>query len=152
MKKQPLLYRSHQQVNAVLAKIKPIEGVCYASVEVIKGAALYSASSHKEWMQYYIKHDLYLDDPIFQAAIVVPELPVFWDSVALYTNEQIEVMKKRKEIVGAKAGMTICFETLDKKLLLTVGAASEEKIMSIATTMVKDVNGMEILETQLSLI
>jgi hypothetical protein len=48
--------------------------------------------------------------------------------------------------------MTICFETLDKKLLLTVGTASEEKIMSIATTMVKDVNGMEILETQLSLI
>lgn len=95
MKKQPFLYRSHQQVDDILAKIQLIEGVCYASVEVIKGAILYSASSHKEWRQYYIKHDLYLDDPSFQVAIAVPELPIFWDSVALHTNEQIDVMKKR---------------------------------------------------------
>ena len=38
MKKQPFLYRSHQQVDDILAKIQLIEGVCYASVEVIKGA------------------------------------------------------------------------------------------------------------------
>ncbi len=101
-------------------------------------------------MRHYIKHDLYLDDPSFQAAIAVSELPVFWNSVALYTNEQIDVMKQRSEVVGAKAGMTICFETLDKKLLLTVGTTTEEKIMSVATTMLKDVKGRELLKTYLS--
>lgn len=147
MKKQPLLCKHHQQVDGLLAKIQPIEGVCYANVDVIKGDILYNSSSHKAWMPHYIKHDLYLDDPSFQAAIEVPEMPIFWDCVALYTEEQINVMKKRCEVVGAKAGMTIYFESPDKKLLLTVGTATEEKIMSIATTMFKVLNVPEILQT-----
>lgn len=149
MKKQILLHKKHGMVDDILSTIRT-EGVCYASVGVIKDNIIYSAFSHDTWQQYYIDNELHVNDPSFQAAVRVPELPIFWDSVALYTDAEIEVMKKRCEAVGARGGVTLCFNSRDTKLLLTMGTSKESMTVSTITKALSSLSLQEILCSQLS--
>lgn len=149
--KQALLHKNHEQVDRLLSMIQD-EDICYASVGVIKGQTIYSAFSNDKWKRFYVEQNLHLNDPTFQAAINVPELPIFWDCVSLYTEAQIDVMRKRSEMVGAKGGVTICFEAADKKLLITFGTSAEGTIINVATRILKSLNVPDILQFHLNLI
>lgn len=149
MKKQLLFHKKHELVENLLSAIR-IEGICYASVGVIKDNVIYSAFSHNKWQQYYIDNELHVNDPSFQAAIRTPELPIFWDSVALYTDAEIEIMRKRYEAVGAKGGITLCFNTQDKKLLLTMGTSKDNMTVSIIAKALNSLSLPEILCSHLS--
>lgn len=144
-----LSHKKHSLVDHLLSTVK-IEGISYASIGVIKEDVIYSAFSHDTWRQYYIDHNLHAHDPTFQAAIEVPELPIFWDCVTLYTKEQIDVMRKRREVVGARGGVTFCFKRNNKKLLLTLGTPTEKEMIGTVTKALSILNVPEALCSQLS--
>lgn len=144
-----LSHKKHSLVDHLLSTVK-IEGICYASVGVIKDDVIYSAFSHDTWRQHYIDNKLHMHDPTFQAAIEVPELPIFWDCVALYTKEQIDVMRKRRDVVGARGGVTFCFKKPHKKLLLTLGTPTEKEMIGLVTKVLSILNVPEILCSHLS--
>lgn len=147
-------FLSHQQldlVDHVLSTVL-VEGISYASVGVIKDDIIYSAFSHDTWRQYYIDNSLHRHDPTFQAAIEVPGQPIFWDCVSLYTREQIEVMRKRRELVGARGGVTFCFNKHNKKLLLTLGTPTEKEMIGTVTKALGILNIPESLYPHLSAI
>ncbi|MCE2716037.1 MAG: autoinducer binding domain-containing protein [Pseudomonadota bacterium] len=149
MKKQVLFHKKHELVDSLLSTIH-IDGICYASIGVIKNDVIYSAFSHNKWQQYYIDNELHINDPSFQAAIKIPELPIFWDSVALYTDAEVKVMQKRREAVGARGGVTLCFNSLDKQLLLTIGTSKESTMVSTITKALSSLSLPEVLCSQLS--
>jgi hypothetical protein len=149
MKKDVLFHKKHGLVDRLLSTVQA-EDICYASIGVIKDDVIYSAFSHDKWQQYYIDNALYVNDPSFQAAIRVPELPIFWDSVALYTDAEIAVMRTRSEAVGAKGGVTLCFNAHNKKLLLTMGTSTEKTTIRAVTRALSSLNVPEILCSHLS--
>lgn len=151
MKRQILLHKKHGLVDNLLSTIH-VGGICYASIGIIKDDVIYSAFSHNKWQQYYIDNELHINDPSFQAAIKAPELPIFWDSVALYTDAEIEVMKKRCEAVGARGGVTLCLNSHNKKLLLTIGTSKENTAVSTISKALNSLSLPDILCTHLSLI
>jgi hypothetical protein len=144
MDSQALVHKKHELVDSLLQAVQK-EGICYASVGVIKEDIIYSAFSHPLWQQYYIENALHVNDPSFQAAINLLEIPVLWDSIPLYTNESIKVMNNRCEAVGAIGGVTICFAADRKKLLLTLGTSVKNDVIGTISNVLTSLGPQEIL-------
>lgn len=105
----------------------------YASIGIIEGKTIFSAFSHPKWQEYYIRNSLHVDDPSFKTALLLPEVPVFWDSVPKYTNKSANIMKIRCEITGVYTGLTLSIKHLDKTLLLTLGTLLNERELPMMT-------------------
>ena len=149
MHKSVLSHKKHDIVDHLLSTVR-IDGICYASIGVLKDDVIYSAFTHDKWQQYYIENNVHMNDPTFQAALEVPEMPIFWDCVSLYTKEQIDVMRTRREVVGARGGVTFSFNRNNKKLLLTLGTPTEKEMIGTVIKALSLLNVPEVLCSHLS--
>ena len=69
--------------------------IAYASIGLIEGKCLYSAFTDNKWQEIYVNLSLHHHDPSFNAAIKMPDMPIFWDMVPRNTKKAAIIMRQR---------------------------------------------------------
>jgi hypothetical protein len=106
--------------------------ITYVSVGLIEGKSLYSAFTHRKWQEVYVNFSLHHHDPSFNAAIKIPDMPIFWDMVPKNTKKAAVIMKERCEMVDITSGITMGFKKDASLLLLTIGSKLQNSDFLVA--------------------
>ena len=122
-------------------------GITYASIGLIEGKRLYSAFTDNKWQEIYVNLSLHHHDPSFNAAIKMPNMPIFWDMVPKNTKKAAIIMEKRCEMTNITSGVTISFKTSGKLLIVTMGAKldSQDFVTNFNENIISKLNIKEIL-------
>lgn len=119
----------------------------YASVGLIEGRYLYSAFTNDKWQEIYVNLSLHQHDPSFNAALKMPNMPIFWDMVPKNTKKAAIIMRQRCEMMNIISGVTMSFKNNGKLLVLTMGAKldSQDFVANFSENIISKLNIKDIL-------
>lgn len=121
--------------------------IAYASIGLIEGKCLYSAFTDNKWQEIYVNLSLHHHDPSFNAAIKMPDMPIFWDMVPRNTKKAAIIMRQRCEMMNIVSGVTMSFKSNGKLLVLTMGAKldSQDFVANFNENIISKLNIKDIL-------